>query len=196
MSGIRSLARYASVKGPATPTSAPIYVNSSDNKVKAIVAGSGTTEVELLAQYTPVAITANTTLSAATHGNKTIVVNKVDGLTVTLPAATGSGVKYRLIIGTTMTSNSFVVAVADATDYMRGQAIFSNDSDGSASSFETANTGTLATESDTLTMNRTTTGIATIGDQVDLEDFMTDVWRVTAYAQASGTEATPFSAAV
>lgn len=193
---IRNILRDSVVRGFATAKSAPIYVDSDDNKLKVIPAGSGSTEVEVLAQYAPVSLTANTTLSPASHGNKTVVLNKADGIAITLPAATGSGVKYRLVVGTTLTSGSLVVAVADGTDYFRGRAIFSNDVDGSASNFETANTGTLATESDTATLNRTTTGIATIGDLIELEDIATDIWSITIFAQASGTEATPFSAAV
>jgi hypothetical protein len=195
---IRNVRRQSSVpaQSVATPTAAPIYVDSDDNKLKIIPAGSGSTEVEVLQGYAPVVVTANTTLSAATHGYKTVVSNKVDGITFTLPAATGSGVKFKLVVGASLTSSSFVVAVADNTDYFRGRSVVSNDTDGSASNFETANTGTLATESDTMTWNRTTTGLATIGDMVELEDIATDIWSITAHVAASGTEATPFSAAV
>lgn len=45
MSGVRSLVRTATVKGYASPASAPIYVDSDDNAVKIIPAGSGTTEL-------------------------------------------------------------------------------------------------------------------------------------------------------
>lgn len=47
MSGIRSLHRNPTVKGIATSASAPIYVDSDDNAVKVIPAGTGTTEVVL-----------------------------------------------------------------------------------------------------------------------------------------------------
>lgn len=48
MSGIRSITRNPTVKGYAVAGSAPIYVDSDDNKLKYIPAGSGTTEVELI----------------------------------------------------------------------------------------------------------------------------------------------------
>lgn len=51
---IRNIRRQASpAQPPATPTAAPIYVDSSTNKVKIIPAGSGTTEVELVQASTP-----------------------------------------------------------------------------------------------------------------------------------------------
>ncbi len=45
MSGIRSIHRNPTVKGFATAASAPIYVDSDDNALKFIPAGTGTTEV-------------------------------------------------------------------------------------------------------------------------------------------------------
>ena len=42
---IRGIARTPTAKGFATPTNAPIYLDSDDNTLKMIPAGSGTTEV-------------------------------------------------------------------------------------------------------------------------------------------------------
>ena len=44
MSGIRSIYRGPTVKGYATSGSVPLYVDSDDNAIKHIPAGSGTTE--------------------------------------------------------------------------------------------------------------------------------------------------------
>lgn len=44
----RGISRSKTVIGTATPTHAPIYVDSDDNKLKFIPAGSGTTEVEIV----------------------------------------------------------------------------------------------------------------------------------------------------
>ena len=68
--------------------------------------------------------------------------------------------------------------------------------DRSASNFETANTGTVATESDIITLNRTTTGIGTIGDLIEIEDVASAVFSVQVRSQASGAEATPFTVGV
>ena len=44
MSGIRSITRAATVKGTAHPAGAPIYVDSDDDALKIIPAGTGSTE--------------------------------------------------------------------------------------------------------------------------------------------------------
>lgn len=45
---IRNIRRQPTVPGVASGTSAPIYVDSDDNKLKMIPAGTGTTEVEIV----------------------------------------------------------------------------------------------------------------------------------------------------
>ena len=50
--------------------------------------------------------------------------------------------------------------------------------------------------SDTITLNGTTTGGVNIGDYVLLTDIATDQYSVSGLLNASGSEATPFSAAV
>lgn len=198
MSGIRSLVRSAAVKGPASAASAPIYISSTDNKARVIPAGTGTTEVELLAAYAPVTNSgANLSLTASLHGNKTVVHNEATGRTYTLPAASGSGNKYRVVVGVSLTGGSLVVNVASGSDYMRGVALFETDDAANVpQTFPTANTGTLATESDTITFNRTTSGLGTIGDYIEAEDILSGVWAIKVVCAASGSEVTPFSAAV
>lgn len=142
----------------------------------------------------PVSVTGNTTLTAAAHDGVFVVINAAAGATLTLPAATGSGATYRIIVGTTLTSGSLVVQVASNADYLRGFAY--TVSGGTSSTFATANTGTVATESDTITFNRSTTGLGTIGDFIEVVDIKPHVWAVEATYASSGTAATPFSAAV
>lgn len=143
----------------------------------------------------PIAVAGTTlTLSAATHDGHPVVFTSLSGCTVTLPAATGSGSRFNLFIGASLTSGSFVVAVANASDFMRGGGYTFVTT--TASTFGTTNTGTVATESDTITFNRTTTGLGTIGDFIELTDIVANVWAVEADYASSGTAATPFSAAV
>jgi hypothetical protein len=52
MSGIRSFRRASYIVGHATPTSVPLYVDSDDNILKLVPAGTGTTEV-WIPGYTP-----------------------------------------------------------------------------------------------------------------------------------------------
>lgn len=181
----------------AKPGASPIFVDSDDNTLKIITAATGTTEVAVTTGVqATAALSAATTLSPALHAGRTAITSGTAGFTVTLPAATGSGAKYKIVIGTTMTSGSFVLAVASATDYFRGVAIDATDTAGTANAWATANTGTVATESDTLTWNRTTSGLATQGDMVEVEDIASAVWRISTLNNANGTEVTPFSVAV
>lgn len=132
---------------------------------------------------------ATLSLTEAAHDGKTVTVNKADGSTLTLPAATGSGARFRLIVGTTITSVGLIVQVADATDVMTGGAWLSQDGADTVVMFEAGAT------SDTITLNGTTTG-GLKGDLIECEDIASNLWFVRLMGSATGTEATPFSAAV
>lgn len=134
-------------------------------------------------------VTADASLTAASHDGKVVTVNKADGAAITLPAASGSGVKFDLIIGTTITSNSTTIKVADATDVMTGVALNAQDAADTAVMFETAAT------TDTITLNGSTTG-GILGDRIELIDIASNLWYVRVMGSATGTEATPFSATV
>lgn len=136
------------------------------------------------------------TITRAAHGNKVIVLNRAAGIAVTLPAATGTGVKYTFIVQATFTGAASI-AVASATDYMIGAAWLTKDSADTTDAFETANTGTVATESDTIDMfetGNTTGGVK--GAIYELTDIASAIWHVRIHSAAGGTEASPFSAAV
>ena len=138
--------------------------------------------------YMPIALTASATLSAY-HADATVVVNAAAGLTLTLPAASGTGLAFDIVIGTTVTSNSVAIKVANASDVMTGLAVQAADAGATASAWETAATD------DTITFNGTTTG-GIKGDRVILKDIAANLWSVTVIGAATGTEATPFSATV
>lgn len=190
------------------PNANTVRVNSGDDTLRFGTGTSGSTEktvadtstVQSLAGkqvlgVAPVSVTTATlALTQAAHDGLLLVANRAAGVAFTLPAATGSGAKFSIFVGTTLTSGSLSVAVANANDYMRGEAY--TFSGATASTFGTANTGTVATESDTLTMNRTTTGLGTQGDYIEFWDIAANLWAVEADYASSGTAATPFSAAV
>lgn len=138
--------------------------------------------------YMPIALTASATLSAY-HADATVVVNAAAGLTLTLPAASGTGLAFDIVIGTTVTSNSVAIKVANASDVMTGLAVQAADAGATASAWETAATD------DTITFNGTTTG-GIKGDRVILKDIAANLWSVTVIGAATGTEASPFSATV
>lgn len=194
----RGIVRAASQRGFATTTNAPVRVDTTTNKLMINSAGSGTTEVEVLDVNgnTPVSVTGATVTLGATHIGRTTVLNRAAGIVVTLPAATGTGAKYKLVIGTTFTGAASVV-VPNATDYMIGTAVLFQDGGDTVVGFATANTGTVATESDTITLfatGNTTGGFK--GAIVELEDIASAIWNVRYISDAAGTEATPFSAGV
>ena len=70
----------------------------------------------LLETYTPINCTASTlTVTAATHANKTITLNRAGGIAVDLPAATGTGATYTFIVGTTFTTAGTISVVGNDT---------------------------------------------------------------------------------
>ena len=137
-----------------------------------------------------VTVTAATlTITEALHAGRTILLDRAAGVTCTLPAASGSGNIYNFFVKTTVTSNSDIIKVANASDVMSGLALTFQDGGDTVVGFETA------ANSDTITLNGTTTG-GIAGGQIVLQDVATNLWRVNIQQSATGTEATPFSATV
>ena len=131
--------------------------------------------------------TATVTVAAGPHLGMPIVLNRAAGCTATLPAASGSGNSYKFI-GQVDATGDQIIQVANASDTMMGIAVLGNDSAG-ASCFYTADT------SDTITLDGSTTG-GYKGWTVEVTDIATNLWAVKVVSEASGVEATPFSAAV
>lgn len=130
---------------------------------------------------------ATATVDFHAHAGAPVMVNRAAGCTITLPAATGSGASYEFI-GIPNASGNQIIQVDSADDTMMGVAYLGNDSAG-ASCFYTADT------SDTITLNGSTKG-GYKGWRVQVTDVADTVWAVLVFSEASGTEATPFSAAV
>ena len=137
--------------------------------------------------YKPLVLTASTTLRADTHAGAVSRVVAVAGATITLPASAGTGDVYTIECGATITSNNLIIAVANATDVMEGAVSVASDIAG-------VTCPTTAT-SDTITMNGSTKG-GVLGSFVVLQDVAAGFWKVSGALVATGTEATPFSAAV
>lgn len=94
---IRNIRRGATLTGDAGPNNVPIYVDSDDNILKMVPAGSGTTEVQVVDASSAQTLT-NKTLTAPVLGAATVTtVNKV---TITAPATAAT---LTLIEGTTVT---------------------------------------------------------------------------------------------
>lgn len=151
-----------------------------------------------LGAQAPVAAGSTLTLTAATHGGKWIKLDTLTGSVVTLPAATGTGNVYRFYVSVLATSNSHKIQVANATDFFVGVLMGTRTDSGNAVlGFAAANSGTVATNSDTITLNRTTTGSVNVGEWVEVTDVATATFQVRGMLSATGAAfATPFSAAV
>lgn len=136
--------------------------------------------------------TAGGSARTLTHAdsNKMIQLDTLAGTTITLPAAEGTGDIFGFVTTVLATSNSHKVQVANATDVMTGALIVVDNADGTCSTF-----GTVAA-SDTITLNRTTTGSVKIGERFFVQDIKAGYWSVWGVIVATGSEATPFSAAV
>lgn len=130
--------------------------------------------------------TATVAITDDAHVGQRVVFNRAAGVTATLPAATGSGNRYEFIGAVDATGDQIIQVTGD--DTMAGVAYLGNDSAG-ASCFYTAAT------SDTITLDGTTKG-GLKGWRVICDDIAADTWAVMVMSEASGTEATPFSAAV
>lgn len=139
--------------------------------------------------YAPISVTGAATLSRRTHAGTLVKLNAAAGQAITLPAASGSGDRYELLVETAVTSNSTTIKVANASDVMTGVAINGQDSADTAVHF------TTASDTDTITFNGGTTG-GLKGDRVILIDASANLWFVQVIGTASGSEATPFSATV
>jgi hypothetical protein len=132
--------------------------------------------------------TAAITLNSSFAGIP-LVFTRAAGVVVTLPAATGTGDIYKFYVNTTVTSNSYKIQVANATDIISGLAL-ADDGDG-----EPANGWPTTSTTDTITMDGSTQG-GIKGDSLEIIDIASGQFCVRAFLTNSGTEATPFSAAV
>ena len=127
------------------------------------------------------------------HAGRTLLLGEVGGnaaLTLTLPAATGTGAVYKFIVSVTNTSN-YKIQVADATDTIDGIMLYLDEDGTAITGFPTV------AASDTITLNGGTTG-GIIGDYLELIDIATNQYHVRGVMRvpAGSNPATPFSAAV
>lgn len=137
----------------------------------------------------PIALTAATTLTKKAHGNAVIVWNSTTGAALTLPASSGDGTKFEVVMNKLIGSGTFKLQVANATDVMAGIAVTVDDDGAPGNAWATSAT------SDTISMDGSTQG-GKVGDRITAIDMASGFWQVNVWSNESGTEATPFSAAV
>ncbi len=135
----------------------------------------------------PITTTAALTLSRNAHAGAIVSLDSTTGRIITLPASSGKGDVYTVFIKTTVSSGNHVIQVANATDILAGGVGLATDIAGSS-----LNTSTT---SDTITMNGSTTG-GLAGSWMRFTDAAAGFWMLEGFIVCTGTEATPFSAAV
>lgn len=153
--------------------------------------GASKAELDRVADVSARAVSADNTLAVtqALHDGKTILLDQADGSACTLPAATGTGTRFRFIVSVTVTSNVHSIACA-GTDEFAG-VVLQTDTD--TSDTLAAYPALAADNFDIISMNGTTTG-GLIGDWFEVEDIATGVWALRGYVNANGTVATPLAA--
>ena len=121
-----------------------------------------------------------------------VLLDALAGSTVTLPAGSASAVGTTFTFVTTVlaTSNNHIVRVANASDIIVGQIETIDSTTGAALPF-----GTVAA-SDTITLNRSTTGNVRTGEMFTCTYVALNRWYVEGAIVISGVAATPFSATV
>lgn len=158
-------------------------------------AGTGRTQkigLDTLRQYMHAGLvdaTASTlTVTAAEHAGRTVTLNRAAGIAVTLPAASGTGNKYKFVVGTTFTGAATIKVVGN--DTMIGTATLYADGGATVVGFAAGGTD------DTITFaaDNSTGGVA--GAMVEIQDIVADKWHVSIVSDAAASEATPFSATV
>ena len=134
--------------------------------------------------------TATLAMTAALHAGKIINLvgtTAIAGVAITPPAATGTGNKYTIFIGQTITSNTTTIdaKAGNASDVFYGFA-FQNKAGTGLSVYATASNSNL------ITMDGSTRG-GIIGDLSEMIDMATNQWWLRITQAGTGTVATCFS---
>jgi hypothetical protein len=149
--------------------------NNVCNAVDAIAGTNGLTS-----------LTASTATLIADDSGKTYAFNRAAGVVVTLPAAK-VGLRFKFIVGTSVTSNAYKVIAPAATSLFTGVVLLVGGTSGAVAGF-------VPGASDyAITMNGSTLG-GLLGTQFELVCVSATQWIITGVVAGSGTLATPFAA--
>ena len=138
----------------------------------------------------PTACGATLAVTSALAG-QTILLNTAGGSVATLPAATGSGNKYRFVVTATTTTAKHAILAASSSDFLNGNAV-GHTSAGATLTFSAA-AATAHSIQMPYTGSQPSGGI--IGDYFDFQDIAANLWAVQGMYQAGTTATTPFSSA-
>ena len=128
---------------------------------------------------------ASLTVTRALHSGKIITLNLATGIALALPNATGTGAFYTFVNMTALSGSGHVFTRGVTADAMVGICAIGKGA-GTSTTFLTAS------NSNTVTLNGTTTG-GLGGDYIELVDIALNQWFINLTLWGSGTLATPFS---
>jgi hypothetical protein len=131
-----------------------------------------------------ITLTSAATLKQDNHAETIVVMNSTTGFTITMPAATATGNKYKFVQNLTIGSGTQIIA-ALGTDLLMGAIAIATDIAG-------VTVPTTAT-SDKISMGGSTDG-GVLGSTITLTDVASGKWLVEGSLVSTGAEATPFSA--
>ena len=146
----------------------------------------------ITAAPTPLSVTGAATFGA-THMNRVTVLNAAAGGQIDLPAATGTGNEYYAIVGTALTSASWIFRtnVAAGDRFTGGVEI---DDTGDTAPLAATAFFPAGASDEVLTLAFAAT-LGTIGAWVKFTDFKTGLWSVRGYLGGSVDPATPWGVA-
>ena len=146
---------------------------------------------DVLAHRKPIKEIATATyLAPVTESGTMYLFNKVDGITLTLPASADIGTFYDIMIMTTLTSSAYKIITAAGTELLVG-SIVGCDTDTSNATI--AWPGLVGSSYIAVSMNKTTTG-GIKGDSFRFTKINATTWLCNGHVNNNGTVATPFSA--
>lgn len=116
-----------------------------------------------------------------------ILLDKADGLTITLPADS-VGLTYKFVTTVDLTSSNYIIQGYNSSDIFKGGVLSVDDTTPEVATMFKPN----GTSHYICTMNGTTTG-GEIGTELTFTCVATNTWLVTGTVAANGTLATPFS---
>jgi hypothetical protein len=174
------LAMLGSSTGKTTVTSDN---SSATNYTQHLQAANGTIALTAVA---PIAVGAS--LSASVGG--TYLLNTAAGSVLTLPAMTGSGAVFEVIVTTAATSNAHKVLANSVSDFFIGNAIGQNG--GTPLMFQSP---AATNHSLQMPFAGTQPSGGLVGDRYFIKDIAANLAEVTGTFSAGTTPTTPFSAA-
>ena len=130
---------------------------------------------------------ATLSLTRELHAGRTVAADQATGTAFSLPAAVGSGDRYRIMVR--VASNANTILCAPNTDDFNGGVLINDTGDTSAA---TADFFPAAATPNTMTLT-TAGGGGFVGDWVVFTDILAGEWQVFGVFRGASDPVTPFS---